>query len=73
MPGTIFNSTSLGVHLYSAGTQNPGTITSGAVITNVTAGYNGDAVYDDSSGVWTIYNFGRTSIGTKTSAGEFGR
>jgi len=40
MPGTVFNSTTLGVHLYSIG-QNPATIASGAIITNVAAGIFG--------------------------------
>jgi hypothetical protein len=72
MPGTVFNSTSFRVELYNPVTQNPATIASGAIITNVTGGYNGDAVYGSSSAVSAIYNFGQTSIGTKTSAGEFG-
>jgi len=59
MPGTVFNSTSLGVDLYNPPLQNPATIASGATITNIYAGVNnGDAVYGDNSVAWTVYNFG---------------
>ena len=60
----VFTSTTLGVNLYYAFTQNPATIASAATITNVTANYNGDAVYGDTSYAWTVYNFG-TAEGTQ--------
>ena len=68
MPGTVFNSTTLGVHLYSIG-QNPATIATGAIITNTTAGYAGNAVYGESTYAWNLYNYGTVSATQSGSTG----
>lgn len=66
--GETFTSTASGIAL--TGTpQNPATIAAGALITNTTGSFQGDAVYGNTVAAWQITNYGTVSATDTASSG----